>query len=200
MSGISYYHKLGNHPDPASSFLVTKIFQGVRKLKPGKDKRQPITRIRLHRLCRVITRVTISVYEQVLFKAMFMCAFYALCRISELTGKPDGHTLQAEGLKFKQNPLRCIITFKTFKHSTTAQSVTIHPQLPKEFCPVSAIQAFMQMRPSGGHHLFILQSGQPVPRTQFNHILRKALTTAQINPQHLTSHSFRIGGAIPLRH
>ena len=134
-----------------------------------------------------------------------MCAFYALCRISELTGKPYGHTLQAEGLKFKQNPLRCIITFNTFKHSTTAQSVTIYPQLPEEFCPVSEIQAYMQVRPSGAHHLFTAEwtisaknTVQPYPQEGTNCGKNQPTTSDESQFQDRRGHICSQAGLLPL--
>ena len=194
VSAISFYHKINGLPDPAASFLISKLLIGTKKSAPSVDKRLPITVHMLHQLVRALDRVCFSPYDKKLYKSMFLCAFYALCRVGEITGSPPTHTLREADIKIKANPQRIVVTFASYKHSVTQQSVTLYEQSPLEFSPVSAIVDYLQSRPKA-KYLFVLNKGQPVPRLSFVTVLKKCVAKCQFDAKRITSHCFRIGGA-----
>jgi len=195
VAGVSYHHKSIGLPDPASSFIIAKAFQGIQKLNPSMDKRQPISLDLLHKLCDALDTFNLPTYEQKLFRTMFLCAFYGLCRISELTGKPENHTLLATDVVVHAKQTKCFLTFRTYKHSKGSQSVTIYQQATSQYCPVRAMIAYISLRPSETTYLFSTSNGQPVPRLLFSYMLKKCLLKYNLNTRYYTSHSFRIGGA-----
>ena len=194
VSAISYIHKIHQLPDPSSSFLITKTLKGLKKLRPAVDIRQPITSTMLCHLLGAIQSLNRTNYELVLFRAMFLVAFYAFCRISEITDTPASHNLLVGDVILHCKPERIIVTFRTFKHSTTRQSVTIYPQqLP--YCPFLHLRQYLQLRPNISPHLFVLSNGRPVSRLLFVYILKRAVMLSGFDPKLYTSHSFRIGAA-----
>ena len=75
---------------------------------------------------------------------MFQVAFYGLCRVSEIThSKANKHNLQLNNVTVQTKQSRIVITFKSFKHSSTPQSVTISQQYPHRICPVQTVQEYI---------------------------------------------------------
>ena len=196
VSAISYFHKILNYPDPSTSFLIAKTFRGLQILKPAQDSRLPISRPLLHLMIDTIDIMPLSYFHKLLYKSMFLLAFYALCRISELTKTPSNHSLQYHDLQLLHGPERIIVTFRTFKHSTSKESVSIHSHLPHKYCPVAMIKLYLANRPiNGPHDLFITEQCKPVPRLRFTQVLKQTISACQRDPELYKSHSFRIGGA-----
>ena len=196
VSAIAYYHKLFNFPDPSSTFMIQKAFQGLKKLKPSMDNRQPITPVIINQLVHQLRRLEITSYDKTLFTAMFLVAFYGLCRVSEIThNKHSNHNIQVDNVSLRNKPSSIVITFQSFKHSNTPQSVTIHQQYPPNICPVQIVKGYIQIRTAGAQTFFADSSGQPVTRTRFNSILKQVTIANNLDPKLYTSHAFRIGGA-----
>ena len=193
IAALSFVHKFNGVPDPTDSFYIRKMLHGVSKLKPAADSRLPITKEMLHALVGAVSTIVNSPYEQLLFKLMFLVAFYALCRVGELTGKPHLHTLRAQDLRRYSDKL--VVTFPTFKHSTRKQAVSIFRQSVVDFCPLSLMQQYLQVRPASAQYLFVCRKGQAVTRDSFNVVLRKCVALCGFDKDRVKSHSFRIGGA-----
>ena len=91
-----------------------------------------------------------SPYTVTLYQSMFAIAFYALCRISELTYDPNtSHTLHANDVTRLYQPAAYRLTFRSFKHSQNPQSVLVLSQQPRRYCPVALLDQFLSMRPRG---------------------------------------------------
>ena len=84
-SSIGYVHKLAGTNDPASSFLVKKSSQAIRKMQPSCDTWLPITENILHLLVSTAGHVIHSMYRLKLMQAMFMLAYHAFLRVGEIT-------------------------------------------------------------------------------------------------------------------
>ena len=195
ISAIAYFHKINNLPDPSASFLIEKTLQGLSRLRPSVDNRQAITLVILHRLVDSIQQMTLSNYDKLLFRSMFLFAFFGLCRIGEITGSPLLHTLLGSDVQVIHNPLRAIVTFRTYKHSISKQSITFYIQSPQQYCPVFNLNGYLAFRPLSAPYLFVLAEGNPVSRLQFSHVFRMAVTSCGLDPRSHTPHSLRIGGA-----
>ena len=194
VSAVAYYHKLHQYSDPSDSFIVSKTLKGLYKLRPSVDVRQPITRSMLHQLYDILPQVSANGYDTILFRAMFLFAFYALARISEITECRSTHNIIYSDLQVLSKPSRIIVTFRTFKHSVVKQSVSIYCHHPHQFCPVHNMLGYLGVRPNA-NHLFVTCKGTPVPRLLFTYILKQCILHARLDPKLYTSHSFRIGGA-----
>ncbi|CAC5377478.1 unnamed protein product [Mytilus coruscus] len=83
LSAIAYVRKMMSMPDNTQSFLVEKLVTGTYRLSKTFDSRLPITIPILNKLLRSITLVDkcIHVYDQVLFKAIFLSAFSTFFRV-----------------------------------------------------------------------------------------------------------------------
>ena len=85
LSAISYAHKLLDFPDPTSAFVVSKLIAGAYRMRPTFEIRLPISVTILNRLVESLVHTTESMYDQCLYKAMFLSAFNTFSRIGELT-------------------------------------------------------------------------------------------------------------------
>ena len=83
VSGMSYIHKLFGWVDPTAEFIVSKLIEGARRLHPGKDTRLPISLTVLGHMIRALPTVCFSTFEAVLFKAVFLAAYFGFMRVSE---------------------------------------------------------------------------------------------------------------------
>ena len=84
VSAIGYVHKLAGTYDPASSFLVKKSLQAIRKMQHSCDTRLPITED-IHLLVSTAGHAIHSMYRLKLMQAMFMLAYHAFLLVGEIT-------------------------------------------------------------------------------------------------------------------
>ena len=84
MTAISYSHCILNLPSPTESFLISKMLKGVSALLPGGDFRLPITPSLLKTLVPIMGSIAPSRYDHHLYYVMFVTAFFAFLRVSEL--------------------------------------------------------------------------------------------------------------------
>ena len=84
VSAIGYVHKLAGTNDPASSLLVKKSLQAIRKMQHSCDTRLPITED-IHLLVSTAGHAIHSMYRLKLMQAMFMLAYHAFLLVGEIT-------------------------------------------------------------------------------------------------------------------
>ena len=195
LSAVSYFHKIRSVPDHTSSFIVKKLILGASRLSNSPNLRQPVSLTMLWSIIEHTAAIHSSPYTATMYQSMFTLAFYALCRISELTfDKNTTHTLQVSDVTRLHKPVAYRVTFRTFKHSQNPQSILVLAQHPSRYCPVTLLDKFLTIRPRTSGPLFMLPSGNPVTRNEFNHTLQQCLKGLNIT-SHIKTHSFRIGGA-----
>lgn len=86
ITAIGYFHKIENVPDPTINVVVHKMLLGYRRdVGVNRDLRQPITLDILERILPALTHVCHSIYEAVLFRAVFSLAFFGFMRVGEIT-------------------------------------------------------------------------------------------------------------------
>ena len=190
ISAVAFFHKINNFPDPSTSFIVGKLLLGMKKLKPSPDTRQALTIPMLHSLVASLAVIHKDEFLQTLFSAMFLFSFYALCRIGEVAGAPATHTLKFGDICLLDKPDRIVVTFVTFKHSISKQSVTIYNQGRKKLCPVQALKRYLHFRPAAATYLFVLPHLKPVSRGFFNHTLKACVRHSKLDPTLVKSHSY----------
>ncbi|KAI8494572.1 hypothetical protein Bbelb_277980 [Branchiostoma belcheri] len=201
LSAISFVHKLLELPDPAQSFFIQKLLHATRKSHPP-DNRRPITPSILKSLIDSLPEVYAPAYDRQLYKAMFLFTFYSLARVGEVTVTGSSHhTLQLSDVNLQSTSHQTVppllITFRTYKHSSTKRPVTVSivPHPGSSYCPVANLKSYLSLRGECAGCLFLLSDGRPVSSDHFSNTLRKCLERAHLDPQAYTAHSFRIGAA-----
>ena len=118
-SALSYWHKLNNVQDPTSSFFILKLLQGAKRRRIRFDSRLPITGSILNRLVTALNQTCSNPFDQRLYKAMYLLAFYGFLRLGEITersqGSLDSHCLKYSDVVVQQNHI--LISFQSYKHS-----------------------------------------------------------------------------------
>lgn len=203
ISALGYVHRLKAIPDPTTSFIIKRLLRCVHKTASSTDSRLPITECILRKLIESLPFVTRTHYDMVLFRSMFLLAFFAFLRIGEITIGKDSpqNTIKYNAVKMfgRQNvPSRLEIVMSDFKwqqsHRPTILSVPCNTSNPAT-CPVKSLVEYMSLRGSSEGPLFCHPPNKGISRTYFNQFLHKAVQFAGYDPNKYKSHSFRIGAA-----
>ncbi|XP_045172644.2 uncharacterized protein LOC123534449 [Mercenaria mercenaria] len=123
LSSISYVHKLSNMTDPTNHFLISTLIRGAQRLAPSYDLRLPITVCLLDKLISALSYTCESYYYKTLLSAMFLFAFNAFSRCSEITfSKPstEQFIFQFADISFHDettNDTSVTVTYRFFKHN-----------------------------------------------------------------------------------
>ena len=194
LSSISYIHKAYELPDPSKSFLVSRALQGARNSSSKLDLRLPITLSLLNKICYSLTTILSSQFDRLLFRSMFLLSFFAFLRVGEITvvGQTNPNTLHLHHVTFLSDGT-LQINFSRFKHSHgRSASVLIKPR-QVDWCPVSSLKKYIQLRGLHSGFLFIQSNSQPVHRNKFSSILSQSVSFLGLDSSRYLSHSFRIG-------
>ncbi len=194
LSAVSFVHKLNQFEDPCANFVVQKLLHACYK-QPNKKAlcRLPITLPLLYKLLRALPHVEPVLSKQLMYKAMFLVAFHACCRVGEITKSGQAqHWLTMENISL--TPASFTVAFTSFKHSKPGYTpkITVHSQ-QHEFCPVKALQGYLMSRGSQPGPLFCLADNLPISRQSFTKVLNQCVSFVGLDASKLTSHSFRIG-------
>lgn len=202
LSAISYIHKINEWYDPTSSFIVSKMKEGCKRLHPNQDSRCPITVEILCKLVSMLPSVCISFYEAVLFRAAFLLAFFGFLRVSEFTcvskNSASSHALEIGDISVVQEDtlkLRVVLRHSKTDQRGRATILTIDSNVNEFLCPVRAVLHFVNIRPPGQGLFFRHFGGEPLTAKQFTCKLREGLRIAGFPPFRFSAHSFRIGAA-----
>lgn len=76
LTGVGFLSKLNNFEDVTRRFVLTKMMEGFKRIKPRGDIRLPITRDLLGRILWILPSICASTYESNLFQAVFSVAFH----------------------------------------------------------------------------------------------------------------------------
>ena len=201
LSALSFLHKLYCLPDPTTSFVVSKMLKGYKKLAPPPAIRLPITLPILQQLTAALPHLLHSHYEIKLYTSMYAMAFYACLRIGELTHKPatQDHNLQISDIQILVYPEQTrhdvLVSFRSHKHSTPHRISQLQIQDSYSIHPVAVLIEYLKLRGPNPGPLYIWQNGKPITYKQFVATLRDTLNFAGYPPSVYKSHSFRIGRA-----
>ena len=203
ISALGYVHGLKAIPDPTTSFIIKRLLRCVHRTASNTDSKLPITECILHKLIESLPFVTRTLYDRVLFRSMFLLAFFAFLRIGEITTGKDSpqNTIKYNAVKLfgRQNvPSRLEIVLSDFKwqqsHRPTMLSIPCNTSNPAT-CPVKSLMEYMSFRGSSEGPLFCHPPNKGISRAYFNQFLHKAVQFAGYDPNKYKSHSFRIGVA-----
>ena len=199
VAGLNYLHNIAGLPSPYNHFLVKKLIQGSRNLTNNPDKRLPITVPILKCLIVCIGHMDIPHYDKLLFKAMFLTAFFALLRVGEISSTIYGSRniilYQNVKLNFRKTRLSSVhITLHSYKHCNGQSSTLEFKASQTALCPVYALWTYLQARGNARGPLFLTSQNVPVTSLQFSNVLRSCIESLGLDPNLYTPHCFRIGG------
>jgi hypothetical protein len=203
-TAVCFFNKLLGHNDYSTSFLLNKALTGIQREGQASTPRSPIHIHLLHQLVDHISSLSTHSYISLLFRSMFLLAFYAFLRVGEFTTRRSSQAntvLQLSDTSFipcHDGQSRSLqITLRHFKGNTNRQpvSILIPPTKDIKYCPVSTLQSYLYMRGANEGPLFRLPNGSPITRSIFSSFLQQCLHQLGIPDVNIKPHSFRIGAA-----
>ncbi len=203
VSAVGFYHKLQGWADPTNDFLVSKLLEGCKRLRPLSDTRLPMSISILLQVTQSLPAVCTSTFESCLFKAVFVCAFFGFMRVGELAAD-SRHRVQPSVLTVADvqfcktgNGGHFLFSFKHAKNNQCGppQVIRLVQSDNAAICPVLALREFLSVRPAIAGPLFCHFDCTPLTRFQFNAVLQKSLKFAELPGERIRAHSFRIGAA-----
>ena len=199
ISALNYTHRLSGGFDISQSFLIQKLFTGLRKMAPTCDNRLPISDSILVKLCSALQHMDLCPYRILLFQSMFKLAFYGFLRVGEITvnstTKINPNLLRLSSIAINQQSMKVSISFFAYKHKSTMQPFVLDIQSDlSEGSLLITLLRYLSLRGFVAGPLFILKSG-PITRSNFNGVLARALVFIGLDTDRFKSHSFRIGAA-----
>ena len=204
VSSVGYVHKLRGLTDPTKDFVVSKLLEGARRLRPCKDSRLPISLPLLRDIISALPTICLNQFESTLFRAVFLSAFFGFMRVSEIAVGSRQHlrdsVLCCHDVTFSQLTAKdqsVTIQLRQSKNNQRGPPQCIHlvENTDQYLCPVSALRQFSAIRPQFLGPYFCHFDGSPLTQYQFNAVLQEALAFIGLDGARITSHSFRIGAA-----
>lgn len=197
LSALSHNLQMLGLDNPLKTFIVQKMLAGLRKTKPVKDIRSPITYQLLLKILQVLPTVTKSRYEHLLFGSAFSVAFFGLLRISELTSASNNNNknvIHLSDLQLTKDTIILNLRFSKTDQCGNGFIININKSSESLVC-FEILETFLQCRSKDDGPLFCHLSGSPLSSYQFSSILHKTLTFLGIETKTFKTHSFRIGAA-----
>lgn len=192
LSAIAYWHHLHEWKNPVDNFVVRKALVGVSNLAPPISPRKgPITPALLRAIVQAIDFIGLSFYDRLLFKAIFLTAFFAFLRVSEYT--QSHHNLPYDAISMLSNAVKIIFT--SFKFSRNQIAEILLPAISSNLCPVAAMKAYLVHRPRHAVSFFVDELGAPIKVSRMRQVLRSLSSCLHIKQGLVKPHSFRIGAA-----
>jgi hypothetical protein len=129
---------------------------------------------------------------------VYSCFYCYATSISEITsGNRCNHNILFQYVSLSNNAVSIELVY--YKHSTNPVTLLLKESDNSSVCPVLAIKKYLSYRtaPRQGP-FFVHANGSAVSRGTFNNRLKDSLMYSGDNTVHMSSHSFRIGGATHL--
>ena len=191
LCALRCYQLLGGGQDPCFSSLhrLHYLLRGVhRSLGPSsRPKRFPITPAILHIVYHHWSPNALN-FNIVCLWAACCVGFFAFLRSGEFTCSSwsafDASILALDGVAIddRTNPSIVHLTLKQSKTDVFGAGVTIHlGRTYDRLCPVSALLAYLAVRPPTPGPLFLLSSGVPLSRRFLVTSVRTALSSVGID-------------------
>jgi len=200
LSAIGFFHKINGWSDPTGSFIVKKLREGSGRLNQVKDIRRPITFQILQRLISVLPAICSSSYEVILFKSVFLLAFYGFLRVGEYScdsmSSGSSRVLTPADIRFNDsNQIEVRIRFSKTDQRGNSSIIFIGSIQDGHLCPTLALKEFLRIRPQSDGPLFIHFDLKPLTKAQVGRVLKLGVETIGLVPAEFTPHSLRIGAA-----
>lgn len=119
IAAIGYQCKINGYLNTTNSFIVSKLLDGLRRLKGKADSRLPITEEILGRIVGALCNICSNTYESKLFTAAYTLAFFAFLRVGEI-------------VLSKGNDSHSILGINDVRLDNNQLTITIIKSLPKQ--------------------------------------------------------------------
>ena len=197
LSAIRHLHLFNGFQDPLLFRpRLALLRQAMNKQGSGPDKRRPVT---VEMLREWVARVkSYPSFDNILFLAGALIAFFGLLRISEFAApeKGDGKRgLRLQDIKFRGRWVELAIWDS--KTDTTREGLSVVLARRDDLlCPVTWLANFIVLRPRGAKsgQLFVRGDGRPMTRGWFRDRLKRECAGTGVTGN-VNTHSLRIGGA-----
>ena len=157
-------------------------------------------------LAEVDRKLSQQVYLKLLYRSVFMLAYYGLLRIGEICKGP--HAMKAKDIHINERRDRLMIVLyssKTHGRNSRPQTIIIKksPNCAElvKYCPVESLKLFLTERgsyKSDSEILCVFRDKQPITAKLVRKMLRSTLKKLGLDPSFYDTHSFRIGRATDL--
>ena len=200
LAALSFYAKARGMRDSAGDFRIRKMLEGwSREEGQSQDDRAPISPTILGQICDLWGVLCKDRYEESLFRAAALMAFFGALRISELValGKRDvsRRAVQLEDVTVQDGQVRIRLrSSKTDQYGNGCMVVLGRCSIVK-ICPVRAVGDFWVLRGADKGYFFQHRDGTPLTKYQFWSLTDMALERLGISNLRFGTHSFRIGAA-----
>lgn len=199
LCAVGFQCKVKNVKDTTKHYIVSKMIEGIKRSKPNKSVRLPITVSILNAIINVLPAVCSSTYESQLFKTAFCLAFFGFFRIGEITVSKQEYfnkVLAIQDIVLDENKGTLKINLRFSKTDQLGNgTIILLEKSGTNICPIQNMSLFLSIRPKIEGPLFCHINGKSLTRYQFATILKKSLACTNLNYQHYKTHSFRIGAA-----
>ena len=178
------------------------ILRGVKRTQGNsfsRPRRAPITTNHLNLIRNYLQRSCIPFADKYMLWSAVTLAFFGLLRVSEYTASythsyDPVYTLMTNDVNCSTNTTFCLVHLKTSKTDPFRVGCTLRiGSTGNQLCPIAALRAYLTVRPQSSGPLFIYVNGTFLTRSRVSSFLIKVLS-----PIHISTHSFRIGGATAL--
>ena len=203
VTAIGYINQLAGHQNPTQSFVIKKLLAAVKRGTHRPDSRQPVTPAILTKLVESLIYTSVSYYQRIMLKSMYLLAFHAFLRIGEIThNKCSTNIIQLRDIQFFQTsqarPARLELTFRSFKGNYNIRPIILSlvarvSEMDK--CPVLSLYKFIELRGNSPGPLYCLPGNLVITYEHFRKCLSNSLVWAGLPPSQYKTHSFRIGAA-----
>ena len=205
LSALRHLQITNGLPDPSFSSLPRLMYalRGVRRSSASQPRlnRLPVT----PELLRAIHHRWSSEpcdFNKTMLWAAFNLGFFGFLRSGEFTC-PSRATYTSDMISpsdicvdSRSSPSVLSVYLKRSKTDPFGAGLTIYlGRTGNILCPVSAILAYLAIRPPEPGPLFIFEDGSSLSRPRLVHSLRQALTASGFDALQYNGHSFRIGAA-----
>ncbi|XP_067323906.1 uncharacterized protein [Anolis sagrei] len=200
LAALAYWLKAQGLPDFTNDFRLHKVVSGwSREGQRQPDGRQPFTPDILRGLRQIWPRLCSSHYEQRLFHAASLTAFFGALRVSELipTSKKDlsQRALLFSDVTIRDEQLQIRVRSSKTDQRAMGSLISLSKCADDDICPVFAVTQFITIRGSTPGYFFCHQHGGPLTKYQFWTLTAKALKLLGLGHLKFGTHSFRIGAA-----
>ena len=208
LSAVRHFVIIAGHSDPFKGDpfpLLQYVLRGIKR-SPSQAPRQPrmpITPVILRILKQQWSTEVPNNQDYIMLWAACCMGFFGFMRAGEFTithtnGFDPAASLGVGDIAVDShhNPSSIQVSLKQSKTDPFRKGVSIYlGRTQADLCPVTAVLAYVAIRPSVGGPLFVFKDGGYLTREKLVSHLRRALGSAGICTQGYSGHSFRIGAA-----
>ena len=195
VSALGWWHRMNGHPDPTANPALKRQIEGNHNYHQLKEKLHPIDRNLLQRICNFIPLLNFSNYSKIALKSILLLMYHACMRIGEaVTSGPVDHSLKRNNISFTlDSPPVLVITFESYKHSSSRKIFHLRPSAHPSFCPVYALTDYLKIRSNWLGPLFVDPQGVPLKRAFVANGIKQLIQYVGLDPALFNTHSLRIG-------